>query len=294
MASFSDHHAADIAKILLVGDSGSGKTGTIAALLNENVVERVFIQDWDNGLDILHGYLDPDKRDRIIFETLTDKMKPISNGPPIPMIAKNDPNAAYARGMRLLDNWVSDGKSYGSIMSWEANTLFVCDSLTMMGVACLHYVKAANEALLESDWGFYGPAMEMQEKTLELLFSNSVKCNVLMTAHIAHIAPKKQIEVTNSRGEVKIQSVDAGDAKAYPSALGNKLPPKVGRYFNAVLRCRTRGQLHVIETTSDEEIELKNPSPLIIPREIQLNGGKGGLATYFTLARKAARGEGNK
>jgi hypothetical protein len=291
MPTLANHHASKVSKMLLIGDSGSGKTGALASLANAGYNLRIL--DFDNGCDVLHAFVDSDKLDNVVIETLTDKMVPSMDGPAQPVGVATD--MAYARAMRLIQNWKTPDGTFGPITNWGENDVFVLDSLTIQGNACLNYIKAANNSLAERDWGFYGPAMELQEKFLQLLFSDAVKCNVIIMAHIRSISPKKKVEVAGARGQTSIQSIDAGEPKAYPSALGNQLPPKVGRYFNAVLRCRTSGYgpglKRFIETVSDEEIELKNPAPHVVPPSIPLDGGKGGLAEYFRLVRAAATHE---
>lgn len=289
MPAMTDHHASHIVKALIIGDSGSGKTGAIPAIINEGQVDRIGILDFDNGLDIMLQFLKPELRSQVFFEILTDKMKANPEGTPFP----SNPQA-FSKAMKLLDRFKGPDYDLGPVSSWGPRDLLLIDSMTMMGRAAIHYQKKINNKLMERDWEFYGGAMEMQEGLLELLYSDSIKCNVIVTAHITLITPKKRIEVQAKDGRTQVQTVDTGDATAFPSALGNKLPPRVGRFFNAVLRIRSRGHgaslKKIIETVSDEEIELKNPFPLVVPREIPLDGPKGGLATYFRLCREAAAG----
>lgn len=290
MPTMESHHASEIQKILLVADPGGGKTGSLATVINEKQVDEMFILDFDNGLDVLAQYLKPELRSKVHYETLTDKMTPMPDGPPACFNA-----TALPRAMKLLDRWKSGEGDFGKLIDWRPDKLLVVDSLTMLGSAAMHYVKCLNKQPTERDWGFYGQAMEIEEKLLELLYSTSVGCNVIMTAHIVPIAPRKQVEKPNQAGEMKVQSVETGEPKNYPSALGNKLPPKVGRFFNAVLRVRSEGSgsglRRFIETVSDDEIELKNPAPLSVPRRIPLDGPLGGLGEYFRIVRAVARGE---
>ena len=72
----------------------------------------------------------------------------------------------------------------------------------------------------------------------------------------------------------------------YPSALGRALPPKVGSYFNSVLRVRTKGNRKVIETRSSDGVELKNPAPILVPPELDLEHG---LAKFFTIVQKGTQ-----
>ena len=50
MASIKNHTSVDVTKLLLVGDSGSGKTASLATLANAGYKLRIL--DYDNGLDL--------------------------------------------------------------------------------------------------------------------------------------------------------------------------------------------------------------------------------------------------
>ena len=60
MANISKHISADVTKLLLVGDSGSGKTAALAALANAG--KNLRILDYDDGFCLL--YTSPSPRDR--------------------------------------------------------------------------------------------------------------------------------------------------------------------------------------------------------------------------------------
>jgi hypothetical protein len=277
----SQHHASEIVKLLLVGDSGSGKTGALAALANAGY--NLNIADFDNGSDILHSFVKPEAYDRINIEVLTDKMGIAADGSPIPI---GEPTA-WKRFANLLKDWTdsTSKEKFGPITSWGPDRVLVVDSATLMGRAAMHYVKHVNNATLERDWGYYGPVMELEEKLLELVFSQQVACNVIITAHIVSISEKQKINKPDSKGEDRLVSVDVGEPKAFPSFMGNKLPPKVGRYFNTVLQTKSFGANRKIITRTSEDIELKTTIPNIVPASLDLENG---LATYFKLVKDNA------
>jgi len=276
----SQHHASEIVKLLLVGHSGGGKTGALASLINAGY--KLHIADFDNGCDILHQFVDHDKRDSVYIETLTDKMTMAASGQAIPF---GEPKA-YMNFVGLLKNWKDSvtGEEFGSISTWKEDRILVIDSMTLLGTAIMHHVKFLNSALLERDWGFYGPAMELEEKLFELLYSQQVQCNVIVNAHIISVSEKQK--KMNEKG--KEVTVEVGDPKAFPSALGNKLPPKIGRFFNAVLQAKSMGSSRWIETQYSDDIELKNPAPKSVPARLELGTG---LAKYFDIVKRVAKGE---
>lgn len=281
MPQLSNHVSKRVTKMLLIGDSGSGKTGALASLAKAGYNLRIL--DFDNGLDILLNLLagDSPALARVIFETCTDKLHAVGGN----VVPKGIPTA-WPRAMGLLTNWKvgsagnpaatppvaasSDYYSLGSLETWTDKDVLVIDSLTYLGKAALRYVLAMNnrsdQAPHQADWG---TAMKKVEEVLSLLYSDSVPCNVIITSHVTFIGE----EGTPLRG--------------YPSALGQKLPPTVGRYFNTILATKCVGSgansRRTIRTASEGFVELKHPFPGKVPLELPLDTG---LATFFEIARK--------
>ncbi len=79
MPSLSQHQSQNAIKALLIGDSGSGKTGALAPLVAAGY--KLHILDLDNGLDVLYNILKtecPDRPNQVFFETVTNKTKAIA------------------------------------------------------------------------------------------------------------------------------------------------------------------------------------------------------------------------
>ena len=68
MANIKNHKSSDYTKLLLVGDSGSGKTSSLAALANAGYNLRIL--DYDDGLSILPEFLNKDAVKRVSYVTL--------------------------------------------------------------------------------------------------------------------------------------------------------------------------------------------------------------------------------
>jgi AAA domain-containing protein len=263
MPALSSHQSSTITKLLLVGDSGSGKTGSLASLAQAGFNLRII--DMDSGLDVLANLLaNSPALDRVVFETITDKMRNV-NGRLIPAQA-----TAWQRMVGLLTNW----PELGPITSWGANDILVLDSFTMAGNAAMNFVQAMNSNMgkrpQQSEWG---DAQNHLESLLQMLYDEAVKCNVIVTSHIAFIGEEN--------GAV---------ATGYPMALGKALPPKVGRYFNTILLARSSGAgasvKREILTSSTRMgsgiVELKNTNPGRVAPAYPLATG---LADYFKAIR---------
>lgn len=288
MTKLTNHQSATTTKMLLLGDSGSGKSGCLASLAAAGYKLRVV--DTDNGLDVLRhvltssaGTYGPQAAANVEFETITDPMKQMA-GRLIPVKA-----SVWQRAVGLLDNWSpkttsswpekaklaasggNDTAELGPLVSWTSQDVLVIDSLTTLCNAAMNFVLAMNARLgqqpHQSDW-YQG--QQLVESLLQMLYDENIKCNVIINCHIAYI------------GE------DNGPQRGYPNSLGKALAPKIGRYFNTILMARTQGTgataKRVILTQSTPMVELKNTAPLNIKPEYPLATG---LAEIF----KAIRGE---
>lgn len=271
MPKLGDHQSKTTTKLLLIGDSGSGKTGSLASLAAEGY--RLHIMDLDNGLDVLQNLL-TDKSSQYVkqnakcvenvdFVTITDKMKNI-NGRLVPATA-----TSWTRAIKLLVDWTDGDLKLGPITTWGPKDILVIDSLTMLSTAALNMILSMNARLgqrpHQSDWG---DGQQLVEGLLQMLYDEGVQCNVIVCCHITFL------------GE------EGGPLRGYPNTLGKALPPKVGRYFNSALMARTMGQgtmqKRKILTNTSGIIELKNTAPMRVLPEYPLETG---LAQYFAAVR---------
>lgn len=268
MPTLDEHQSAHTTKIMLLGDSGTGKTSALAALANADYKLRIL--DFDNGLDTLRHLVKPEKLKNVVFETLTDKRKAVA-GKALP----DGIPTAFSQGMNLLTHWKTNGEGaydLGKPVEWGEDTVIVMDSGTFASDAALRYVLAANgRPAGPTQQGDWGEAMNMFEGCLGLLYSKQIQCNVLVTFHIS------------------FTDDESGATRAYPASLGKKLPPKIGRYFNSALMTKTKGTgpnaTKVIRTVSEGLVELKHPcAPGKVPAELPLATG---LADFFKLVREA-------
>lgn len=268
MPNLASHQSAQTAKMLLLGDQGSGKTGALASLAQAGFNLRVL--DLDNGLDVLKNLLlDPKSRygkealGRVEFETLTDKMKN-SGGKLIPAKA-----TVWQRAVGLLDRWDTESAKLGPISTWTSQDILVIDSLTHLCNAALNFVLSMNARLgQQPHQGDWYAGQQMIESMLQMLYDEGVKCNVIINCHITYIGEEN------------------GPQKGYPASLGKALSPKIGSYFNTIMLCRSKGtgagSKQVIHTRSQGVVECKNTSPMQLEPEY---GVEDGLAKIFKIIR---------
>jgi hypothetical protein len=236
----ADHESNSVAKILMLGNSGSGKTGAVACLIDAGL--RVRALDFDNGLSVLKGYVK--KKDllasNVHYVTLRDTMK--LTGSRIG-IQKGD---AFQRAMDALDGgkkaadlW---GEDFGPVTEWGPDCVLLLDTLALAGKASLNMVLQMNaKGFSQPELQHYGVAMDNVEKLLDILTSSAVKCHVIVNTHTA---------------------AAEGNPIPMPEALGSKLGPKVGKFFDNMLSISLTAGQRTIKTKKDGLIALKSAVPL--------------------------------
>lgn len=276
MSTLADRKAKLPVKALIIGKSGAGKTRALASLANAGY--RLFVLDFDNGLDILLETVKPEFHKNVYYRECQDKVSGI-NAVPAPGSLLGCQIA-----MQSLDAWYEPyplkqgdvATQLGNPSTWGLRDVLVIDTLTHLGESLKRNVLSLNnryaasrrpgeQLMRQSDWG---EAMMQQENFLARLYSDTIQCNVIVNAHITYIGSDET----------------GGILQGYPSALGNKLPPKVPTYFNSVLMIekQTMGTSvkGVMRTVASPLVDLKNPAPSKIPPEMEPD-----LAKYFELIR---------
>jgi hypothetical protein len=256
--------------LLLVSDSGMGKTGALASLARAGYSLRIL--DFDNGTQILSSLLkdDPAAMERVYVEKCTDTFKNVQG-----RLLPRTPLVAWTKAVTLLSNWKSDG--LGPVSSWGPQDILVIDSLTHCGEAAMRYHQSLNSKLgthpTLPDWGI---VQTMIKELLEMLKDSEIKCQVCVCTHIDW----RWREVRGGKDNLMVvgRELEGG----FPSAPGNKLPEKVGSYFNDALQIVATGTgsglRRKIITVPMTSLGLKSSNPTVVKREYPLETG---LADYF-------------
>lgn len=264
MPNLTKHQSSEFTKLLLMGDSKSGKTGAMASLVTiGNYKLRVL--DYDNGLDILAQVIrqtDAAKLTNVDYRTLRDPMVATPLGP----IVQGTPKA-FVDGLKMLDRWKYDDVDLGVPATWGPDTILVLDSLTFMGDAAYNFreplVPKSKDGKFDGR-AVYGDAQDALEKVIALLTSDNFKCNVIVISH------------------VKYQDRPDGTKKGYPTAIGSALSPEIPRYFNSVALAQTVAGTRTIQTVPTAMIDLANPASFKMAPTLPIETG---LATFFSTVR---------
>jgi len=259
MPKLSNHQSNEFTKVLLTGDSGSGKTGAKASLVKAGY--RLFILDMDNGLDPLKTFVQrecPDKLDNVEYRTLRDKRKTTGGG-----VVIDGKASAWVNMMKMLDNWVYDDVNFGRTADLGPDCIVNIDSLSFAADAAFDWAVSMNPSIKDPRQWFY-TAQQQVESMLALLSSDGFRTNVIVDAH------------------VRYSTGDDGTNKGYPNAIGSALGPTIPRYFNHWAQCTNKAGKRTIRTAATSTFDLKNSKPFEMKESYPIETG---LADFFAVLR---------
>lgn len=246
-------------KLMYIGDSSTGKTGSLVSLVKAGYKLRVL--DYDVGIGTLASYIKqecPDKLSSVDVITLRDKYRATSTGP---MLAGTP--TAFTGGLKYLTEW--EDKSVPS--EWGPEYILVLDSLSAMGRAAMAWARFMNNISDKKNndaRALYFTAQQAIEDIISMLTSDAFATNVIIISHINY------------------KEVTEGKTKGYANAIGTALGPIIPRYFNTLIMAETSGMgksaKRVIKTVPTGIVDLKNPVSFKLDESLPLGTG---LATLF-------------
>jgi hypothetical protein len=251
MPSAADHKKSRFVKFLLVGNSGAGKTGALAPLVEAGYDLRIV--DFDSGLDSLISIVrhkDPALLGKIGFNTFRDKMQMSQQGPKVVGAPK-----AYVSALKSLERWPDDESDPSQ---WGEKTILVIDSLTNAGLAALRWAKGMNPSAKDPrQW--YSAAQDIIQDLVANITDDSFETNVIVISHIDLIDT-------------------ATGTKGYASSIGKALGPKLPRFFNTMVLSETTGSgtkvKRKLKTVPTAFLDLKTGAPFTVKEEYDiLDGG---------------------
>jgi hypothetical protein len=256
MGDIRDAAAADFLKILYIGTSGTGKTGSLISLIQAGYSLRIV--DMDNGLDSLRVLIAkhcPDlPRGQVQSQSFKDKMRA---GPAGPTLAGAP--TAYVKAVKALDTWDDGTKPE----AWGPKHILVLDSLTSFGRAAFFWARSMNPTSKEPRQWYYA-AQDCVSDMIQMLVGDTMLTNVIVISHI------------------DFRTSQDGLTKGFVSSIGKALGPKLPREFNHLISAEIRGSGHALQrkilTWPTAMLDLKTSDPWKVEKELPLETG---LATLF-------------
>lgn len=264
MPSLASHHSSNLVKLLLLGDAKSGKTTSLASLVQAGYKLRIL--DFDNLLDTLAQRirdLCPENLDNVEYRSIRDAYKGTSAGTAIDGKPK-----AWIESLKMLNHWKYDDVDLGVPGTWGDDCILVIDSLSRWCDAAFDFHEAMTPRGRSGDVdgrAVYGSAQDDVERQLANLTSPSFTTNVIVIAH----------------GTYMLQP--DGTTKVFPQGVGQKLSPKIPQYFPNYIQLTRKGDRRTFRTTSTNFIDLASSRP--VPDDLPAETG---LAEFFGALRSAA------
>lgn len=272
--------------MIVLGESGSGKTAALASLLDAGYKLRVL--DLDNGVEALLSLLTtpgggyaPEAVDNLRWRTLTETMW-VMNGQIVPKAAK-----VWSTAVGMLPKWTGDerwdraqGKkvpctdALGDVGTWDENCILVLDTLSSLGTAARNFHLQMQGALAKNRSSMegmrdVGSAQQLLELFLQLVFDANIKCHVIINTHLVY---------TKEDGRSPEPGFD-GMLFAHPAAIGKAFSVKgIAKYFNHMLMARMVGPARRIYTKGLPNVGLKSGAPTKVKESYEQ---KTGLRQYF-------------
>lgn len=244
-------------RALYIGDSGSGKTGSLISLLQAGYSIRML--DLDNNSDSLVQlcrHFDPKLLEQLDIISVRDKFRASQ----LTGLEVDGQPKAWVNALKYLNKWDDET----SIKDWDSKTIFVLDTLTSAGRAAFHWAKGMNPSSKDPrQW--YAAGQDSLKTMLELLTSPEFKCHILVLSHIDLIER------------------DDGTTKGYASSLGKALGPQIAKVFPTLIMAESKGSgtniKRTITTKPTHLVDLKNPVPFKMEERYPLETG---MASIFS------------
>jgi len=258
MTALSARPANALFKFLYIGNSGSGKTGSLISLVRAGYNLRVL--DMDNGLDTLVAQIQsqcPDRMKQVEYQSFRDEYK----ADPVRGLIISGRAKAYTNMLKALNKW--DDESTPA--EWGAKTVFVLDSLTAVGKAAYNWAAGLDPTAKDKRQWFFS-AQQSIETLLDMLTSESFQTNVIIITHL--------------------QAGKDEDPKMYASSIGSALGPKIPKFFNTLIAAEAKGigdsVKRVITTRPTALLDLKVPDEEHIVKTYPINDGLAAIAKELT------------
>lgn len=241
---------ANFQRILYVGDSGTGKTGSLARLLRSH---RLRFIDFDNGTAIIRAVAKHEGIELAPGQLEVVSLRDSGKRNPRNPIQVMKPTAAVEMA-KVLEKWPTDDSTPAD---WGEDTILVVDSLTRWGDAAFNWAVSMDPTSNEPR-RWYSQAQQMIKSMLSLMTSSAFGAHVIVVSHVQYA------EFDNTGKEVR---------KAGPTAVGNALAAAIPSFFADYWLARLKGSRRVICTKPIDGLALKSAQPFGLDAEYPIATG---------------------
>lgn len=227
---------------LLMGPPGTGKTHSLRTLIDAGL-EEIFVIFTEPGMEVLldqrnasdsyraalvagrvhYHYVAPGQASwKAMMAAVTDAISFDIGTLQKRAATDKKENAQFLDVLRVCENFKCQhcGKEFGNIDNFTTKQALVVDSLSGLNTMLLGMAAGSKPIITQPEWG---QAMKMEEAFINKL-ALGTHCHFVLCAHV-----DRQVDMLS------------GGIKQMPSALGQKLPPLIGRYFSDVILSTREG-----------------------------------------------------
>lgn len=276
-------------RLLLVGFPGSGKTGSLASLVNAGFKMRMI--DFDGNYEPLIQHILPARLGNLDIVHLSDDYF-ISKGP----VENVGIPRAFSNAFSLMDEWKykdADGTevNLGKSKNWGPDTIVVLDGLTGLNDAAMNRSrKMQNKTLMDTADRTYNLAMAEELAFIKKFTSNYNGFHSITLSHLKMVGPKDVRKGdTDIAKDIKEQVNALIETKYYPNVLGWGMPQQIGGEWPAILLAEKKtigNKVHrYIKDVSGAELDLKFPAMAALPDKLSIETGM--LEVFKTLSPRS-------
>ena len=285
-------------RMFITGYPGSGKTGSIAGLLDAGFKVRVL--DFEGNTTPITHFAEDRGLNNLDVQTLQDAMRKDDKNRIVPAGIPT----AFNNALTLMTHWKgkeADGTEFDlgiPAQDWGPDTVLVVDSLTALGEAALRRATTMrNETPSSREIKTWGIASDDQSSFLKMIGSKRNRFHVVVIAHLQMIGPDDFIKLNDSKSANKAILDDKMDAiangmigtKLFPVAVTKNLSQNIHKEYPILLKAErafVAGQeRRFLYTTSGLELDTKFPAKA--PNRVPVEDG---LPKLFELLGAKAPG----
>lgn len=230
-------------KVLLMGDSGTGKTHSLKSLIKCGITPFVIATE-QNCIQVLkdlpagsyhYKFINPQPEHS--FGKILDMASKINTLSYENLTKVTDPfKQAHNRFLDVIttcNKFVADddGVDYGDVSTWNTDRALVIDSLSGLSDMAMALVVGNKPVRSQPDWGVAQNAVKMILGPL----TAAIRCTFVLVSHI----DREKDEIT-------------GGTTITVKTLGQKLGPDLPRMFSDVIRARREGNKFIWDTADTQ------------------------------------------
>ena len=259
-------------KIMLIGESGSGKTHSLRTLLEAGITP--FVLFTEPGMETLgdmpdgswhYKYVKPFTQKWSDIHNMMQKMNMLSFEN---MSKVTDPYKTSYTGLldtlNACNNFTCDchGTAFGDVSKWSTDRAFVLDSLSGLGDMAMANAVGGKPTRSPAEWGMAQNAVRAILQPL----TTATQCTFVLTGHLA----RERDEIT-------------GGSQVMVNTLGQKLAPDLPKMFSDVVMAVREVNVYTWDTAAaNTALKARNlpiaakqqPSFVPLIEKWKKNGGK--------------------